>query len=198
MNDPTLPPNGPAGDPAELPTLAPADPAGAATLSPSPDGSGPTAAAPEPSAGAGRYRVVRPLARGGLGEVFLAHDEELDREVALKEIQAPFADDPDSRTRFVREGKVTGGLEHPGIVPVYGLGVRADGRPYYAMRFIKGESLQNAITAFHKADVQGRDPGERSLVLLGGRIRAGRWKKLRPWPEVVLIVRLVLVVHLFR
>jgi serine/threonine protein kinase len=97
--------------------------------------------------------------------VFLAHDEELDREVALKEIQAPFADDPDSRTRFVREGKVTGGLEHPGIVPVYGLGVRADGRPYYAMRFIKGETFQDAITAFHKADVPGRDPGERSLAL---------------------------------
>jgi serine/threonine protein kinase/tetratricopeptide (TPR) repeat protein len=164
MNDPTLPPNGPAADPAELPTLAPADPAAAATLPPSPDGSGPTDGTPAPSAGAGRYHVLRPLARGGLGEVFLAHDEELDREVALKEIQAPFADDPASRTRFVREGKVTGGLEHPGIVPVYGLGVRSDGRPYYAMRFIKGQSLRDAITAFHKADVPGRDPGERSLA----------------------------------
>jgi tRNA A-37 threonylcarbamoyl transferase component Bud32 len=107
---------------------------------------------------------VRSFARGGLGEVFVAYDEELDREVALKEIQAPFADNVQSRTRFVREGKVTGGLEHPGIVPVYGLGTYQDGRPYYAMRFIKGESLQHAITHFHQDDVPGRDPGERALA----------------------------------
>jgi len=46
-----------------------------------------------------------------------------------------------SRQRFLLEAEITGGLEHPGIVPVYGLGTYADGRPYYAMRFIKGDSL---------------------------------------------------------
>src|SRR5262249_12482818 len=107
-----------------------------------------------------RFRVLRPHAKGGLGEVFVAHDKELHREVALKEIQTPHADDPHSRSRFLLEAEVTGGLEHPGIVPVYGLGTYPDGRPFYAMRFIKGESLKEAIKQFHAADVPGRDPGE--------------------------------------
>src|SRR5436190_439266 len=92
------------------------------------------------SAAEGRYRRLRPHARGGLGEVSVALDTELQREVALKEIQERFADHPDARMRFVREAEITGNLEHPGIVPVYGLGADANGRPYYAMRFIKGES----------------------------------------------------------
>src|SRR5262249_34596347 len=84
-----------------------------------------------------RLRVLRPHAKGGLGEVFVALDEELHREVALKEIQSQFAYDFERRARFVLEAEITGGLEHPGIVPVYGLGQYADGRPYYAMRFIR-------------------------------------------------------------
>jgi serine/threonine-protein kinase len=112
-----------------------------------------------------RYRVLRPHARGGLGEVFVALDQELHREVALKEILERFADDPQSRGRFLLEAEITGGLEHPGIVPVYGLGCYADGRPFYAMRFIQGDSLQAAIERFHEQDGPGRDPGERSLAL---------------------------------
>lgn len=100
-----------------------------------------------------RYRIVRPHARGGLGEVFVAHDQELQREVALKEIQARHADDPHSRARFVLEAEITGGLEHPGIVPVYGLGCYPDGRPFYAMRFIRGRSFKEAVDAFHQAGV---------------------------------------------
>jgi serine/threonine-protein kinase len=111
-----------------------------------------------------RFRVLRPHARGGLGEVFVARDQELHREVALKQIQDRRADDADSRARFLLEAEITGGLEHPGIVPVYGLGQHADGRPYYAMRFIQGQSLKDAIKAFHQADVPGRDPGERSVA----------------------------------
>ena len=83
-----------------------------------------------------RYRVLRPHAKGGLGEVFVASDQELHREVALKEIQTRHAHDTNSRGRFVLEAEITGRLEHPGIVPVYGLGSYADGRPFYAMRFI--------------------------------------------------------------
>src|SRR5204863_4640222 len=56
-------------------------------------------------------------------------------------------------------------LEHPGIVPVYGLGSYADGRPFYAMRFIKGDSLKEAIAAFHEAEKKGRADSERSLEL---------------------------------
>lgn len=81
--------------------------------------------------GAGRYRIIRPHRRGGLGEVFVAKDTELSREVALKEIQNRYAYDAESRLRFMREAEITGRLEHPGIVPVYGLGTYDDGRPFY-------------------------------------------------------------------
>jgi serine/threonine-protein kinase len=112
-----------------------------------------------------RFLILRPHAKGGLGQVSVARDEELHREVALKEIQGRHADDPVSRSRFVMEAEITGGLEHPGVVPVYGLGKYADGRPFYAMRFIRGDSLKEAIERFHKADIPGRDPGERTLEL---------------------------------
>src|SRR5205814_1740756 len=63
------------------------------------------------------------------------------------------------------EAEITGGLEHPGIVPVYGLGRYIDGRPYYAMRFIRGDSLKEAIAAFHEDSALKQDPGKRSLAL---------------------------------
>ena len=98
-----------------------------------------------------RFQVLWAHAKGGLGEVFLAEDTELNRKVALKEIQAKHANDPVSRRRFLAEAEITGNLEHPGIVPVYGLGTYPDGRPFYAMRFIKGEDLESAIRKFHSA-----------------------------------------------
>ncbi len=112
-----------------------------------------------------RFRRLREHAKGGLGEVVVALDADLDREVALKEIQARHADHPESRVRFLTEARVTGALEHPGIVPVYGLGVYSDGRPYYAMRFIKGDSLKDAIEAFHAPDRMGASGSVRSLEL---------------------------------
>jgi eukaryotic-like serine/threonine-protein kinase len=112
-----------------------------------------------------RFRVLRPHARGGLGAVFVALDSELNREVALKQILDHHADDPVSRQRFLIEAEITGGLEHPGIVPVYGLGTYAGGRPYYAMRFIKGDSLKEAIEQFHGDLSQTSDPAGRSLAL---------------------------------
>ena len=112
-----------------------------------------------------RFRVLRPHARGGLGAVFVALDEELHREVALKQILDHHADDPTSRQRFLIEAEITGGLEHPGIVPVYGLGTYGDGRPYYAMRFIRGDSLKEAIERFHADAALQDDPGRRSLEL---------------------------------
>jgi eukaryotic-like serine/threonine-protein kinase len=112
-----------------------------------------------------RFRILRPHARGGLGAVFVALDEELHREVALKQILEKHADDPASRQRFLLEAEVTGGLEHPGIVPVYGLGSYPDGRPYYAMRFIRGDALKEAIEQFHADDRLKTDAGRRSLEL---------------------------------
>jgi hypothetical protein len=103
----------------------------------------------KPAAGQ-RYQILRPHDKGGIGEVFVALDQELIRQVALKEIQERHAADAHSRGRFVREAEITGGLEHPGIVPVYGLGQYADGRPFYAMRFIQGETLKDAIARHHQ------------------------------------------------
>jgi eukaryotic-like serine/threonine-protein kinase len=96
-----------------------------------------------------RFRALRPYAQGGLGVVFVALDTELNREVALKQILDRHADDQSSRARFLLEAEITGGLEHPGIVPVYGMGVYENGRPYYAMRFIRGDSLKDALGLFH-------------------------------------------------
>ncbi|HKI20126.1 MAG TPA: serine/threonine-protein kinase, partial [Isosphaeraceae bacterium] len=106
-----------------------------------------------------RYRVLWPHATGGLGEIYVAEDQELHRRVALKEIRPEHAMDPVSRERFVVEAEVTGRLEHPGIVPVHGLGVHGDGRPFYAMRFINGENLTTAIRRFHgvATDFTGRE-----------------------------------------
>jgi len=120
------------------------------------------------TSGGNRFQILRPHARGGHGEVFVALDTELNREVALKTIQAPYADDPRFRSRFLFEAEVTGSLEHPGIVPVYGLGRSHDGRPYYAMRFIEGKiqgsSLRDAIRRFHDAEKQpGREPGNSAI-----------------------------------
>ncbi len=125
---------------------------------------------PEPSMGrltsAGtRFRILHHHARGGFGEVFVALDTELNREVGLKQILESHADDQASRRRFLLEAEITGRLEHPGIVPVYGLGTYADGRPYYAMRFIKGDSLKKAIDRYHASAVATQGPGPRSLEL---------------------------------
>src|SRR5262245_44207135 len=89
----------------------------------------------------GRYTNLQPHARGGLGEVFRAHDAELNRPVALKRIRAEQAGNSESQRRFLLEAEITARLEHPGVVPVYGL-VRDDrGRPCYVMRFIQGQTL---------------------------------------------------------
>jgi hypothetical protein len=102
-----------------------------------------------PATPGGRFRILRPHARGGLGVVSVALDVELHLEVALKEIQKRYAADEEPRVRFLLEAEITGGLEHPGIVPVYGLGHHPDGRPFYAMRFMRGESLREAVARCH-------------------------------------------------
>jgi serine/threonine protein kinase/tetratricopeptide (TPR) repeat protein len=129
---------------------------------PDPPGEAPGAGLP---IGAGRFRILRFHDRGGLGEVYLARDEEVRREIALKQIRQDFADHPQGRARFLLEAEITGGLEHPGIVPVYGLGSHPDGRPFYAMRFIKGDSLKQAIARFHDGPGAAADVGARTTAL---------------------------------
>ncbi len=113
--------------------------------------------------GVSRFDQFRFLAKGGLGEVFIATDQELGRDVALKFIRREYADDGDSKQMFLVEGEVTARLEHPGVVPIYGLGSSTDDRPFFAMRLIDGETLAAKIDRYHgrrKYDGQG---GEHSV-----------------------------------
>jgi serine/threonine protein kinase len=98
-----------------------------------------------------RFRILRFHRKGGLGQIHVAQPEELGREVALKEILPEKADSDHLRSRFVLEAEINGGLEHPGIVPIYSLGHYADGKPFFAMRFVEGDSVKEAIEAYHRA-----------------------------------------------
>lgn len=97
-----------------------------------------------------RFRELRWLAEGGLGAVYRAQDDMLHREVVLKFIQRRFSENEDQRSIFRREAEVTSRLDHPGVVPVYGLGESYDGRIFYVMRYIQGETLDEAIEQLHQ------------------------------------------------
>jgi serine/threonine-protein kinase len=96
-------------------------------------------------------------AKGGLGWVYRGYDTHLEREVAYKEVQSRYLGDETARRRLVREARTTGTLEHPAIVPVYGLGTDEAGRPYYVMRFVRGTTLADAVAA-HRAAQDGKAP----------------------------------------
>jgi len=88
---------------------------------------------------------------GGIGQVWIAHDQILGRDIALKELKADKARSPRNRNRFFREAQLTGQLEHPGIVPVYEYATNDDGsRSHYTMRFVKGRTLTEVIRAYHE------------------------------------------------
>jgi serine/threonine protein kinase len=115
----------------------------------------------------GRFAVRDLHARGGLGEVYKAQDTELNREVALKKIQTRFADDASCRRRFLSEAELTARLDHPGVVPVFGLVADGFGRPCYAMRFIRGESLKDEIDRYF------RPPAPAAPGAVGGKTEDG-------------------------
>jgi serine/threonine protein kinase len=107
-----------------------------------------------------RFDPVEPTNQGGMGEIWLAIDQDFNRHVAIKEIIPSAAQDEDFRRRFFREAEITAKLEHPGILPVYGKGTHADGRPFYAMRWVAGagaQTLQEAIRELHAADQKAAD-----------------------------------------
>ncbi|MFP6753983.1 MAG: protein kinase, partial [Pirellulaceae bacterium] len=97
----------------------------------------------------GRFRILRPHARGGLGQILVAHDSELNREVAVKELLERHVDNENLMARFRMEAEITGLLEHPGVVPVYSAGDYPNGNPYYVMRLIRGNELEEEIRDFH-------------------------------------------------
>lgn len=131
----------------------------------------------------GRYRDFAPAGLGGMGAVYQALDTEMHREIAFKvirtdvtdpddmsgpptqplDMQPPPEDTPASaafehlRSRFLQEAWITGGLEHPGIVPVYELGQTSAGVPYYTMRFLRGrQTLAKALEDVRGAGIEQR------------------------------------------
>src|SRR5215813_12002235 len=91
-----------------------------------------------------RYRLIERVARGGMGLVYVVEDEKLQRRVALKVLDVP-GTDGDLAKRLTREALVLARLEHPGIVPVHDVGALADGRVFYAMKFVQGQRLDQYI-----------------------------------------------------
>jgi len=88
----------------------------------------------------GKWRLERKLGEGGMGTVYLAHDLQLDRKVAIKILASSLAGDAELVTRFEREARLTASLEHPHIVPVYAVG-EAEGRPFIVMKKLEGRTL---------------------------------------------------------
>jgi serine/threonine-protein kinase len=91
-----------------------------------------------------RYDLIEKLGQGGMASVFLVHDRELDRDVALKVVDSRGLSD-DSRGRMMNEARIIARLEHPGIVPLHDVGVLADGRTYYAMKRVRGKRLDEHV-----------------------------------------------------
>lgn len=96
-----------------------------------------------------RFGELQWLAQGGLGAVYRAQDDMLHREVVLKFIHHHISESEEHRNVFRREAEITSRLDHPGVVPVYGLGESYDGRIFYVMRYIQGETLDEAIARLH-------------------------------------------------
>ena len=107
--------------------------------------------ATRPELASDRYVILRPIGRGGMGSVYAARDEQLGREVAIKVSNAAApADDLDQRLR--QEARVLARLEHPGIVPVHDAGLLDDGRWFYVMKLVRGETLaDHAASLEHEA-----------------------------------------------
>jgi len=97
-----------------------------------------------PDLGGTRYRLIAQVARGGMGGVYAAEDECLQRRVALKVLEIP-GSEGDLANRLMREARVLARLEHPGIVPVHDAGTLEDGRVFYAMKFVEGQRLDQYI-----------------------------------------------------
>src|ERR671916_298077 len=92
-----------------------------------------------------RYSIVRALGGGGMAKVYLAHDEVLDRDVALKVLREQFAEDEEFVERFKREAQSAAALSHPNIVQIYDRGETEHGTYYIAMEYLPGGTLKDRI-----------------------------------------------------
>jgi serine/threonine-protein kinase len=116
-----------------------------------------------PTGDSARYRFGEVLGEGGMGEVLLAYDEHIGRDVAVKRIRATDPS-PEELSRFIREARVQGRLEHPAVVPVHDLAVGADGRPFFVMKRLTGTTLQELLGRL-RAGGEADDAGVRRRLL---------------------------------
>jgi serine/threonine protein kinase/Tfp pilus assembly protein PilF len=114
-----------------------------------------------------RYDMVDNFARGGMGNIWLAKDSMIKREVAYKELLPRAMRRSSIVERFIQEGQVTGQLEHPGIVPIYDLGYQENGTPFYAMKLVRGTEMKEQIEALHKMPKNTADRHRAFVKLLG-------------------------------
>jgi serine/threonine protein kinase len=113
-----------------------------------------------PSAGKriGRYDIVSPIGAGGMGEVFLARDTQLDRNVALKLLSEEFTKNEDRMKRFVQEAKTASALNHPNIIVIHEIG-ESEGANFIATEYIEGETLRDLLSRTHFSLEQVLDIG---------------------------------------
>jgi serine/threonine-protein kinase len=154
---PTPPPVGETAEISVQPTRGPNE---TAAYPQSPAGGAPGSGGPGSSPG-GRYRHIRLHRSGGLGHVWLAHDTVIGRDVALKELRSDRVGHAQLRARFLEEARITGQLEHPGIVPLYDLipdeaGGDGPAHPRYTMRFVSGRTLAEAAEDYHRRRTKGQ------------------------------------------
>ena len=107
-------------------------------------------ALPELKQGAEKYRILEELGSGGMGKVYLAYDQDLERAVALKTVQRTT---PELVRRFVEEAKIMGQLQHPNIVTVHELGLTAQNKLYYTMPVVTGRTLSDVLEKLQVGDV---------------------------------------------
>src|SRR5687767_13741572 len=93
----------------------------------------------------GPYRITSKVDAGGMGEVFLAEDSRLGRKAAIKFLPAELAVDSERRQRSLKEAKAASALNHPHVCTVYDVGETEEGRPFIAMEFIEGWSLDSVL-----------------------------------------------------
>ena len=102
----------------------------------------------------GRYELKDEIARGGMGVIVHSRDKELQRDLAIKFLRKSKSQQPGASLRFVEEAQIAGQLQHPGIVPIYDVGKLEDGRPFFSMKLVKGQTLAQLL---RKRSLVGQD-----------------------------------------
>ncbi|MHC4958457.1 MAG: protein kinase domain-containing protein [Planctomycetota bacterium] len=116
----------------------------------------PPRAGPDPAGFQSRYVIREAIGAGGMGEVRWAEDKDLGRRVALKFLHPQLAGSETAKLHFVAEAQATSQLDHPGVPPVYDIGTTSDGRLYFAMKLVRGQTFQEVLQALHRGDKEAR------------------------------------------